>query len=169
MEDRMLRLLVVDDDEVVRDVLKLRLEGRSDISIMEAASAEEAVQVVAQKEIDLVLLDLRLLVGTEGLEVLDEIKKLKPKTQIIMLSAYGTIGVVVEAMRRGAIDFIPKDKDYEDLVVLKIDRFIRDSVLIEDRERNIKGLYETVVIEDSARKGKALETLIAALFQALRV
>jgi ActR/RegA family two-component response regulator len=167
MEDRILRLLIVDDDEVVRDVLKLKLEGRADIFIIEASSPEEALQVVSQREIDLVLLDLRLVVGTEGLDVLAEIKKLKPKTQIIMLSAYGTIGVVVEAIKRGAIDFIPKDKDYEDLVVLKLDKFISDSVLIEDRERNIKGLYETVFVDDSNRKGKALETLVAALFSSI--
>ena len=84
-----------------------------------------------------------------------------------MLSAYGTIAVVVEAMKRGAIDFIPKDKDFEDLVVIKLDRFIHDTSLIIDRERSIGGLYETVFSEEPQRKGKALETLIAALFSSV--
>ena len=164
MEGTTLRLLVVDDDDVVRDVLRLKLESRSEISLSEASSPEEALEKVAAHDFDLVLLDLRLLFGTEGLDVLAEIKTRKPKTEVMMLSAYGTIGVVVEAIKRGAIDFIPKDKDFEDLVVLKLDRFISDSILIEDRERNIKGLYETAFAEETNRKGKALETLVAALF-----
>lgn len=167
MEGTTLRLLIVDDDDVVRDVLRLKLESRPEISLTEASSPEEALERVAAQDFDLVLLDLRLLFGTEGLDVLAEIKNLKPKTAVMMLSAYGTIGVVVEAMKRGAVDFIPKDRDYEDLVVLKLDKFISDSVLIADRERNIRGLYETAITEETDRKGKALETLVAALFSSV--
>lgn len=164
MEGSTLRLLIVDDDEVVRDVLRLKLESRDDILPSEASTPEEALRKITNEAFDLVLLDLRLLFGTEGLDVLAEIKKLKPETEVMMLSAYGTISVVVEAMKRGAIDFIPKDKDYEDLVILKLDKFIGDAALLADRERNIRGLYETVFTEDTNRKGKALETLIATLF-----
>jgi len=167
MEGSILRLLIVDDDEVVRDVINLKLESREDILRSEASTPEEALQKVSSESLDLVLLDLRLQFGTEGLDVLAEIKKLKPRTDVIMLSAYGTTSVVVEAMKRGAIDFVPKDKDYEDLIVLKLDRFIRDAVLLADRERNIKGLYETAFTEETNRKGKALETLIAALFSSI--
>jgi ActR/RegA family two-component response regulator/Holliday junction resolvase-like predicted endonuclease len=164
MESSILRLLIVDDDEVVRDVLKLKLESRTDIQLSEASTPEEALRKVSSEVFDLVLLDLRLQFGTEGLDVLAEIKGLRPQTEVMMLSAYGTISVVVEAMKRGAIDFIPKDKDYEDLVVLRLDKFIRDAALLADRERNIGGLYETVFTEETKRKGKALETFIAALF-----
>ena len=164
MEGSTLRLLIVDDEEVVRDVLRLKLENRQDILLSEASTPEEALQKITTDAFDLVLLDLRLLFGTEGLDVLAEIKKLRPETEVIMLSAYGTISVVVEAMKRGAIDFIPKDKDYEDLVILKLDKFIGDAALLADRERNIRGLYETVFTEDTNRKGKALETLIATSF-----
>ncbi|MDT5272959.1 MAG: hypothetical protein QOH49_5145 [Acidobacteriota bacterium] len=167
MESRTLRLLIVDDDEVVRDVLKLKLESREDILLSEASTPEGALQKVKDEDFDLVLLDLRLLFGTEGLDILAEIKRCKPGTEIIMLSAYGTISVVVEAMRRGAIDFIPKDKDYEDLIVLKLDRFIHDAALLADHERNIRGLYETVFTEETNRKGKALELLVAALFSSI--
>jgi ActR/RegA family two-component response regulator/Holliday junction resolvase-like predicted endonuclease len=167
MEGIALRLLIVDDDEVVRDVLKFKLESRKDILLSEASTPEEAFQKVSNEVFDLVLLDLRLQFGTEGLDVLAEIKRLKPQIGVMMLSAYGTIPVVVEAMKRGAIDFIPKDKDYEDLVVLKLDRFIHDAALLADRERNISGLYDTVFTEETNRKGKALETLIVALFSSV--
>lgn len=167
MEGMTLRLLIVDDDEVVRDVLKLKLESRKDILLSEASTPEEALQKATNEVFDLVLLDLRLQFGTEGLDVLAEIKRRRPQTEVIMLSAYGTIAVVVEAMKRGATDFIPKDKDYEDLVVIKLDRFVRDTSLIADRERSISGLYETVFSDESQRKGKALETLIAALFSSV--
>ena len=167
MEGTTLRLLIVDDDDAVRDVLKLRLEGRTDILLSEAASPEEALTKVFEEPFDLVLLDLRLQFGSEGLDILAEIKKNKPYVEVIILSAYGTTSVVVEAMRRGAIDFVAKDTDYEDLVVLKLDRFIREAVLLADRERNINGLYETVLTEDVNRKGKALETLVASLFSSV--
>lgn len=167
MEGTPLRLLIVDDDDVARDVLKLKLESRKDISLSEASSLEEALHRIRTEVFDLVLLDLRLQFGTEGLDVLAETKTLRPRTEVMMLSAYGTISVVVEAMKRGAIDFIPKDKDYEDLVVLKLDKFIRDAVLLADRERNISGLYETVFTEETKRKGKALETFMAALFSSI--
>lgn len=167
MEGSILRLLIVDDDEVVRDVIRLKLESRKDILRSEASSPEEALKRISQEVFDLVLLDLRLQFGTEGLDVLAEIKKITPQTEVIMLSAFGTTSVIVEAMKRGAIDFVPKDKDYEDLIVLKLDRFIRDAVLLADRERNISGLYETVFTEDTKRKGKALETLVAALFSSV--
>lgn len=167
MEGMTLRLLIVDDDEVVRDVLKLKLESRKDILLSEASTPEEALQKATNEVFDLVLLDLRLQFGTEGLDVLAEIKRRRPQTEVIMLSAYGTIAVVVEAMKRGATDFIPKDKDYEDLVVIKLDRFIRDTSLIADRERSISGLYETVFSDEPQRKGKALETLIAAMFSSV--
>lgn len=167
MEGTTLRLLIVDDEEVVHDILRRKLEHRADILLSGTTTPEEALQRITSETFDLVLLDLRLLFGTEGLDVLAEIKKLRPQTEVMMLSAYGTISVVVEAMKRGAIDFIPKDKDYEDLVVLKLDKFIGDAVLLADRERNIKGLYETAFTEEQNRKGKALETFIAALFSSI--
>lgn len=168
MEGMTLRVLIVDDDEVVRDVLKLKLESRKDILLSEASTPDEALQKVANEVFDLVLLDLRLQFGTEGLDVLAEIKKLQPQTEVMMLSAYGTISVTVEAMRRGAIDFITKDQDYEDLVVLKLENFIRNAVLLADRERNIIGLYETVFTTEEAQlKGKVLETLIGTLFSSI--
>jgi ActR/RegA family two-component response regulator len=167
MEGSTLRLLIVDDEEVVHDTLGRKLEHRADIVVSGASTPEEALQRVTSETFDLVLLDLRLQFGTEGLDVLARIKGLRPQTEVMMLTAYGTISVVVEAMKRGACDFIPKETDYEDLVVLKLDRFIRDAVLVADRERNIKGLYETVLTEEVHRKGKALETLIASLFSSI--
>src|SRR5437870_682897 len=71
MEGTTLRLLIVDDDDVVRDVLKLKLESRPEISLSEASSPEEALEKVAAQDFDLVLLDLRLLFGTEGFVEVD--------------------------------------------------------------------------------------------------
>jgi ActR/RegA family two-component response regulator/Holliday junction resolvase-like predicted endonuclease len=167
MEGQTLRLLIVDDEAVVRDVLKLKLENRNDISVVEASSTDEALRLLAEGTFDLALLDLRLQFGTEGLDLLAEIKISSPGTEVMMLSAYGTIPVAVEAMKRGAIDFITKDRDFEDVVVMKLDNFIRDAALLSDRERSIDGLYEAVFTEDEKRKGKALETFIAALFSAV--
>jgi len=101
-----LRLLVVDDDEAWRDVLNLLFDGRPDILVAQAVSGTDAIEKVQAGDYDLLLLDMRMPSGTEGLDVLLEIKKLKPQTQVVMMSAYGDIPKTVEAMRRGAARLI---------------------------------------------------------------
>lgn len=167
MEGTKLRLLIADDEDSVRDTLRLKLESRKQIVLSEASTTEEARQQVTNETFDLVLLDLRFQFGLDGLDLLAAIKERRPQTEIMVLSASPEIPVVVEAMKRGAIDFIPKDRDFEDLVIMKLDKFIQDATLLADRERSINGLYETVFTEESNRKGKALETLVATLFSSI--
>src|SRR6266545_8086663 len=109
MESRTLRLLIVDDEATIREVLRdeLLAHGRKDILLEEAESGSEALDKIRAEDFDLVLLDLRLPLGTEGFDVLKEIKQLKPQTSVIMISAWGDIARTVEAMKLGAMDFIP--------------------------------------------------------------
>jgi DNA-binding NarL/FixJ family response regulator len=170
MEHRSLRLLLVDDLEEWRYSMRLFLKGREDISIAEAASGEEAIEKVEAEDYDLVLLDMRMPRGTEGLDALVEIKRLKPRTQVIMVSAYGDIPKAVEAIRRGALDFLPKDKveDFKDQLIFRVNEFIRANHLLADRERLIQTKHEEARRSRNARKkGKALEDLLAALLASL--
>ncbi len=93
MESRVLRLLIVDDEELTHEILRFALlpPGRSDIALDEARSTSEALEKIKAEDYDLVLLDLRLPFGTEGLEVLAEIKRVKPQTSVMMISAWGDI------------------------------------------------------------------------------
>ncbi len=164
MESRNLRLLIVDDNQAWRDLLKALFRGRTDIVITEAVSASDAIEKIKAEDYDLVLLDMRMPTGTEGFDALSEIKQLKPRTQVIMISAYGDIPKTVEAMNRGAKDFVPKEADFMDVITFKVNEFIRTSHLIADRELLIRAKYEeSRRVKNAQKKGKALEELMAAL------
>jgi ActR/RegA family two-component response regulator/Holliday junction resolvase-like predicted endonuclease len=165
MDGRTLRLLIVDDDEAWRELLKFTFQGREDIYLAEAVSGPDAVEKIKASDFDLVLLDMRMPASTEGLDVLVQIKPLRPHMQVIMMSAYGDIRTAVEAIKRGALDFVPKEADFKDLITFKVNEVIRTTHLIADRELLIQAKYEEVRRGGDARtKGKALEDLVAALF-----
>ena len=168
MSTRILRLLIVDDDAVWRDVLTELFGEREDIVLTEAISGPDAIEKIKAADFDLVLLDMRMPSGTEGLDVLMEIKELKPKIQVIMITAYGDVPKAVEAMQRGATDFVEKVEDFKSLITFKVNEFIRTFHLIADRELLIQTKYEEALQEtDSNKKGKALEDLISALFASI--
>jgi DNA-binding NarL/FixJ family response regulator len=168
VESRILRLLIVDDSEGWRVYLKSLFEDRTDIVITEAISGGEAVEKMKAEDYDLVLLDMRMPAGTEGIDALSEMKRLKPQAQVMMVSAYGDIPKAVEAMRRGALDFIPKEADFEDVITFKVNEFIRTTHLVADRELLIHSKYEASQrIKNVQKKGKALEDLLAAVLASI--
>ena len=168
MSNRTLQLLIVDDDEDFLGVLQDIFAAREDLSITQAVSGLEALEKIKAADFDLVLLDMRLPYGTEGLDVLREIKELKPRTEVIMMTAYGDIPKAVEAKNRGARDFVEKQTDFKTSINLRINDFIRTAHLITDRELLIQTKYqETLTLIDIQAKGKALENLTAALFESI--
>ncbi|MCI0699148.1 response regulator [candidate division KSB1 bacterium] len=165
MQIRTLRMLIVDDSEDWRELLKSIFEERTDLAISEAISGEDAVKRIKAEDYDLVLLDMRMPSGTEGLDALLEIKKVKPQTHVMMISAYGDIHKAVEAMKRGALDFVTKEADFKDVITFKVNEFIQTTHLAADRELLIHAKYEDARrFKDARKKGKALEDLLAALF-----
>ena len=100
------RILVVDDQRNMRatTAMLLRAEG---YAVAEAASGEEALQLLATRPIDLLLTDLKM-EPIDGLSLLRRGLEVSPHTQVIVMTAYGSIDSAVEAMRRGAYDYITK-------------------------------------------------------------
>ncbi len=107
-------ILVIDDEAGIRESLEvlLTLEGYTPRM---AAGGEEGLRILDQENFDLVLLDLAL-PGRSGLELLPEIKDRQPDLPVIMITAYGTVDHVVEAIRAGAENFIQKPWDNEKLL-----------------------------------------------------
>jgi two-component system nitrogen regulation response regulator NtrX len=111
----MARLLVVDDEDSVRDVLRQLFEYEGhEVSV--AGSGDEALRAVGRTAPDVVFLDVKM-PGRDGLEVLDELRKLAPESHVIMISGHGTIHTAVEATRRGAYDFLEKPLDTDRLLL----------------------------------------------------
>ncbi len=105
-------ILIVDDEKHTRDGLKAALS--IDYDVAGAANVEEAKRLLQAEKFDLVLTDLRM--GTQsGMSLLEYVKNSHPKCLCIMMTAYGTIASAVEAMRKGACDFITKPIDLDTL------------------------------------------------------
>lgn len=168
MADRKLRLLVVDDQVIYRDIVKQLFEDWPEVAITQAASGEEAVANISAEDFDLVLLDIRMPLNREGLDVLIEIKRLKPATEVIMMTAWGDTAKVVEAMKTGARDFVDKNPEFNTIITFKVREFIRNADLIADREQLIRTKYEEAQRKSDVRsKGAALEALLVALFASI--
>ena len=103
-------ILIVDDDPSVTASLGLLLK-RHGHPTRAAKSPEEAVAVLREQEVDLVLQDMnfsRSTTGEEGLELLAEIRRLRPRLPVILITAWGSISLAVEGMKAGASDFVTK-------------------------------------------------------------
>ena len=104
-------VLVVDDEEVIRDFFKRTLP---EYRVLTAASGEEAVYMIKKDSPDLVLLDIKM-PGIDGIETLRKIKSIDKNIVVIMISAHGTLKTNIEAARLGAYDSIAKPFDLEEM------------------------------------------------------
>ena len=102
-----MRILIVDDAMFMRMMLKDILSKNGYEVVGEAANGKEAIDKYIELRPDLVLLDITM-PEMDGIEALKKIKMIEPKAKIIMCSAMGQQGMVVEAIQNGAIDFIVK-------------------------------------------------------------
>ncbi|MCK8601593.1 response regulator [Desulfoferrobacter suflitae] len=128
-----IRVLLVDDEKEFVEVLAERLETR-DFAVSMAFSGDEALQVIAQQEIDVVVLDV-LMPGKDGIDTLREIKQQKPILEVIMLTGNATVESAVEGLKLGAFDYLMKPTETKDLVA-KIVKAYKRKAEQEERIRN---------------------------------
>jgi NtrC-family two-component system response regulator AlgB len=101
-----MRVLIVDDEPSIRRTTRIAVES-SGHTAAEATNASKAVKAVEDEGFDAVFLDVKL-GADDGMDVLDRLMKLRSPPAVILFTAYANIATAVEAMRRGAFDFIPK-------------------------------------------------------------
>ncbi len=107
------RLLVIDDEPGHRLMVRAVMED-NDWDVFEAESGEEGLAFLKADFVHVVLLDIRM-PGMNGEEALARIHDLHPELPVVMLTAYGTVGSAVEAMKKGAFDYLTKPADNDDL------------------------------------------------------
>jgi DNA-binding NtrC family response regulator len=100
------RLLIVDDEEQFVQTLSDRLNLR-DYDVTASLSGQDAIEKIQGFNFDVVILDV-LMPGISGIEVLREIKKIKPLTEVIMLTGNATVETAIEGMKQGAYDYLMK-------------------------------------------------------------
>lgn len=110
------RILVVDDEESHRIMLRAVLKDEG-YEVVEAADGSEAVRAVEQEPFDLVLLDVRMKT-MDGIEALNEIRKISPLIPVLIMTAYASVKTAVEALKAGAFDYLTKPLDIEELKIL---------------------------------------------------
>jgi two-component system response regulator AtoC len=109
----MKRVLVVDDDRRMRRTLQVLIESMG-LESSGAAGADEACEQLGKARFDLVLTDLKM-PRTSGLDLLEQIRAEHPTLPVVLITAYGTIQTAIEAMRKGASDYVLKPFDNENL------------------------------------------------------
>ncbi len=111
-----IRVLCADDHEIVRYGLSLLLDGQQDIDIVgQAANAPETLALLEKLRPDVLLLDLYV-PGAMGRGLLEQVRRLYPEVQVVMMSGQATEARVHEAMQAGAMAFVNKEEDAEELV-----------------------------------------------------
>ncbi len=100
------KILIVDDEESVRSMIVVLLQ-KEGYQVSSASDGPDALGFLGEQPFDLVLSDIRM-PGMDGLELLDRIRSLYPEVTVIMMSAFGTVDLAVEALKRGAYDYISK-------------------------------------------------------------
>ncbi len=124
------RILVVDDEKEIRDFLSMALSRVGNFQVELASSGEEALQKIEKESFDLVLTDLKM-PKVDGIQLMTEIARLKPEILTIMMTGHGTIDSALEAMKRGASDYLMKPLSIDELI-------IRIRKVLEERQRFIR-------------------------------
>lgn len=124
-------ILVVDDESAQRQILSGHLKQKG-FSILEAASGEDAYKIVNDKLVDIIITDFKM-PGLSGLDLLKKVKVNNPEVAIVIVTAFGTIEMAVQAMKEGAYDYLTKPVDLDELDLL-IKRIVeRQQLLSENR------------------------------------
>ncbi len=112
-----IRIALVDDHRIVRRGLSAYFAAQPDITVVgEASSGEEALQLAESWQADVIVIDVLMPGGIDGIETTRRLKRLLPRTQIIILSGYADDARVIGALRAGAITYVEKDSQPEQLL-----------------------------------------------------
>lgn len=108
----MAKILIAEDRRGMLLLLTKEMEKKGHI-VEGVRNGSEALEKIKEKSYDLIIADLRMpgadgLEALDGMEILEEAKRINPQIPVIMITAYGTIDIAVEAMKKGAFDFITK-------------------------------------------------------------
>ncbi|RKY67111.1 MAG: hypothetical protein DRQ08_01075, partial [Candidatus Latescibacterota bacterium] len=158
------RILVVDDDPLMLDFLKEALL-RQGYKVDTAEDGEEALRKVEEKGYDLVITDVRM-PGVDGMTVLESVKRDFADTEVVVITAYGTIRNAVEAMKMGAYDYLTKPFSVEEVEVvvqraLERKRLISENIRLKRELEKVQGLRTLVGQSPAMRKVLEMIEMVA--------
>ncbi|MGD9308999.1 MAG: sigma-54 dependent transcriptional regulator [Desulfosarcina sp.] len=150
------QLLIIDDEPDMLTLLKRSLEPELACRVDTASSGETALEMIRDTDYDLVLADIKM-PGISGLEVLERVKADRgEEVTIVMMTAYGHIEMAVEAMKRGAYDFITKPFDH-DALVMRLEKAFERSRLLRENLRLHHECRSTDMFQDLVGKSPKMQ------------
>jgi len=155
-----MNILCVDDDRTTLTLVTRSLEKVCpEDTVLGVGSGEEAIETIKSTPVDLIITDL-VMPGAGGIDVLEAAKKVRTDTEIIMVTAYSSVESAVEAMQKGARDYLPKPINI-DLLVEKVEN-LREFLLSRQEVSDYRYAM-SIIEEDVSRTAKESERRLASL------
>jgi len=154
------RLLLVDDDRAMRELLASLFSEVGHL-VTEATSAEEAIANLEDEEFDVVLSDIRM-PGRSGIEMVADVKRLRPGTPVVLMTAFGSVDSAVEAIRAGAYDYITKPFE-PDAVQFSVERAIEHRTLESENQTLRRAVDRTANLGDLIGASPAMRDIFALI------
>ena len=158
-----LSILVVDDDPVIRRLLEQRLK-KAHYKVDVAEDGYVAEKLMQQQRYDVVLTDLMMPGEIGGIEVLEIAKNIDMNTEVVLITAHSSVDSAVEAMKKGAIDYLEKPINFDELF-LRIEKIVSVRSLMQ----NARDIHEAMDVTEQAASNtiQELEIMAARLQQRL--
>jgi DNA-binding NtrC family response regulator len=153
-------VLVVDDDQAMREMVVALLEDQGHHA-EGSASADGAVEALRAHDFDAVISDIRM-PGRSGIEMLGEIRQIRPQTPVIMMTAFGSIDSAVEAMQAGAFDYVTKPFK-QDAILICLQRAFERRSLEEENRRLRRAVDRTSSFGDLIGSSVAMREIFALI------
>src|SRR6186997_2655625 len=154
-------VLIVDDEKHTRDGLRLSLEDDFDVYV--AGSMAEAMEILKGDPVDVMLTDLRL-GGESGMELIEQALKLPAPPICIMMTAYGSVDTAVDAMKRGAYDFVTKPLNLDEVEIL-IKRALKGRTLEKENVELKKQVERKYAVEGILGQSEVMKPVIDVIEQ----
>ncbi|MCP5060759.1 MAG: sigma-54-dependent Fis family transcriptional regulator [bacterium] len=160
MAKRPFQILVVDDDRAMREMLVSLFKDQG-YWVQQAETADDALRQAAEFDYDVVLSDIRM-PGRSGIELVGELRKLRPETPVVLMTAFGTIDSAIESMRAGAFDYITKPFE-PDAVAFAVERALERRMLEEENRRLRRAVDRTSSMGDLIGGSPAMREIFALI------
>jgi two-component system NtrC family response regulator len=150
-------ILIIDDEAAQRDVLTGYLK-KKDYIIFSASSGKEGIEIAKNNPVDIILSDFKM-PDLNGIEVLEQVKRINPEISFVIVTAYGTVENAVKAMRLGAFDYISKPVDLDELDLM-IERIVEHKNLKSENQLLKSQLQEKYKISSIVSQSQKMEEVI---------
>ncbi|MCP4728238.1 MAG: sigma-54-dependent Fis family transcriptional regulator [bacterium] len=154
------RILIVDDESLMRDFLTETL-NRMDFDVNSAINGKAGIEEISKNEYDLVITDIRM-PEVGGMDVLKHVKEKSPNTDVVMMTAYGTIENAVDAMKDGAFDYITKPFS-ADAIEMVVEKLFKYKNLEQENKRLKKEIKSTYGFDNIIGKSSPMKSIFETL------